>query len=71
MMVWAAISWYNIHGRITAREYVDKLSNQVHCIQTLFLNNDVISQDDNVPIHTAATVQSWFEEYEGELQHHP
>jgi hypothetical protein len=34
-------------------------------IQTLFLNNDA----DNVTIHTAGTVQSWFEEDEGELQH--
>jgi hypothetical protein len=32
-------------------------------IQMLFPNND------NVPIHTAETVQSWFEEHEGGLQH--
>jgi hypothetical protein len=36
VMVWAAISWYSVgsiitlHGRITAREYVEKLGNQVH-----------------------------------------
>jgi hypothetical protein len=55
-----------LHGRITSREYVDGLDNQVHpMIQTLFPNND------NVPIHTAGTTQSWFEEHEGELQHLP
>jgi hypothetical protein len=75
-MVWAAISWYsvgpiiNYHGRITSREYTDRLGNQVHpTIQTLFPNNDAVFQDDNAPIHMAATVQSWFEEHESELQH--
>jgi hypothetical protein len=53
-----------IYGRITAREYVE-LDNQVHpMIQTLFSNNDAIFQDDSAPIHTAGTVQSWFEEHE-------
>jgi hypothetical protein len=37
-------------------------------IQTLFPNNDAVFQDD---INTAGTVQSWFEEHEGELQHLP
>jgi hypothetical protein len=75
-MVWAAISWYSVgpiialHGRITAREYVDRLGNQVHpMIQTLFPNNESVFQDYNAPIHTAITVQSWFQEHEGELQH--
>jgi hypothetical protein len=40
-------------------------------IQTLFPNNNAVFQDDNAPIHTARTVQSWFEEHEGELQHLP
>jgi hypothetical protein len=48
------------------------LGNQVHPkIQTLFPNNDVVFQDDNIPIHKAGTVQSWFEEHEGEFQHLP
>jgi hypothetical protein len=51
---------------------VDSLSNQVHpIIQKLFPNNDAFFQDDNVPIHTDETVQSCFEEHEGELQHLP
>jgi hypothetical protein len=52
----------------TAREYMDGLGNQVHpMIQTLFLRNYAVLEDDNAPIHTAGTVQSWFEENEGEL----
>jgi hypothetical protein len=58
-----------LHGQIIAREYVDRLDNQVHpTIHTLFLNNHTLFQDDNVPIHTAGTVQLWLEEHEGE--HH-
>jgi hypothetical protein len=43
VMIWAAISWYSVgpfitlHGRIIAREYMDRLGNQVHpMIQTFF-----------------------------------
>jgi hypothetical protein len=54
------------HGRITTREYVDKLDNQVHPMtEALFPNNDAVFQDYSVPIHTAGIVQSWFEEHEG------
>jgi hypothetical protein len=54
-------------------EYVDRLGNQVHpMIRTLFPSeNDAVFQDDNASIHTAGTVQSWFEEHEGEFQHLP
>jgi hypothetical protein len=49
-----------LHGRITAREYVDGLDNQVHpMIKRLFPNNDTVFQD-SAPIHTAGNVQSWF-----------
>jgi hypothetical protein len=58
-----------LHGRITGREYIDRLGIRVHpTIQTLSLNNSAVFQNDNAPIHTAGTVQSWFEEHEGELQ---
>jgi hypothetical protein len=40
-------------------------------IQTLFPNDDTLFEVDSAPIHTAGIVQSWFEEHEGELQHHP
>jgi hypothetical protein len=79
-MVWACniVVQYDVgpiialHDRITAREYVDRLGNQVQpMIQTLFPNKDAVFQGDNAPIHTAETVQSWFEEHEGELRHLP
>jgi hypothetical protein len=38
-------------------------------IQTLFPNNDAVFLGGNAPIHTAGTVQSWFEEHGGELQY--
>jgi hypothetical protein len=40
-------------------------------IQTSFPNNDAVFQHHNDPIHTAGTVQSWFEEHESEFQHLP
>jgi hypothetical protein len=67
VMVWTAISWYSVgpiitlHGQITVREYVDRLGNQVHPMIQTFSNNDAVFQDGNTPIHTAETVQSWFE----------
>jgi hypothetical protein len=51
---------------------VDKLGNLEHpMIQTLIPNNDAVLQNDNAPIHTAGTVQSWFEEHGRVLQHLP
>jgi hypothetical protein len=76
-MVWAAIQYsvgptVTFHGRITAREYVDRLANQVNSmIQMLFPNNDAVFQDDSAPIHTAGSVQKWFEEHEGDVPHLP
>jgi len=37
----------------------------------LFPNNDAIFQDDNLPIHTAGSVQSWLDEHEDTFQHLP
>jgi hypothetical protein len=79
VVIRAEISWYSIllvpftlHDRITAKEYVDRLGNQVYpMIQTLFPNNDTVFRNDNALIHTASTVKSWIEEHEDEFQHHP
>jgi hypothetical protein len=49
---------------------MDRCGIQVHPrIQTIFQNSCVVFWDDNVPIHTAATVQSWFDECGLEPQH--
>jgi hypothetical protein len=56
---------------MTAREYVDLLCNQVHPMIQTFPNNDAVFQEGSAHIHTAGTVQSWFGEHEGELQHLP
>jgi hypothetical protein len=40
-------------------------------IQTLFPNNDAVFQDDSAPIHTAGTVQSWFEEMKANFNTFP
>ena len=73
MMICAALSWYSadpiitLHGRITTSDYVGILGQQVHPMVQLFLNNDVIFQDDDSPIHTARSVQSRFEVHEDVL----
>jgi len=36
----------------------------------MFPNNDAVFQDSDLPIHTARSVQSCFEEHEDALQHH-
>ena len=51
---------------------MDILGTQVHSmVQMLFPNNVAILQDDSLPIHTASSVQSWFEEHEDAPQHLP
>jgi hypothetical protein len=37
----------------------------------MFPNDNASSQDDSLAIHTARSVQSWFEEHEDALQHCP
>jgi hypothetical protein len=39
--------------------------------QTLFLNKHSLTHDDIPFIHAAGTVQSLFEEHEGEVEHLP
>jgi hypothetical protein len=49
---------------------MDILDNQVHAmVRMLFPNNDAVFQDDNLPIHTANSVRSWFKEHEDVPQH--
>ena len=76
MIIWAAISWYSagpiitLNGQIAASDYVDILGYQVRLVVQMFLpNNDAIFQDDIPLMHTARSVQSWFEEHEDALQH--
>jgi hypothetical protein len=65
-------------GRITARDYVGRLGNQVHpMIQTLFPKNDVVFQDDNAPSHTAElfahglkSMKANFDIFPGQHNHH-
>ena len=60
---------YTFSGQITASEHMDSLGRQVHpVVQVLFRNNDAIFQDNDTLIHTARSVQSWFEEHEDALQ---
>ena len=47
---------------------MDILGSQVHPVVQVFPNSDAIFQDD-LPIHTARSVQSWFEQHEDALQH--
>jgi transposase len=62
-----------LHDWITAREYLDRLGNQVNSWSRRYFlsNNDAVFLDDNAPIHRIGTVKSWFEEDEGELQQLP
>jgi len=49
---------------------MDILGSQAHpVVEVLFPNNDAVLQDDDLPIHAARSVQSWFEEHEDVLQH--
>jgi hypothetical protein len=76
-MVWAAISWYSIL-LVPLLLFIAKLlqrrtwtlGNQAHPMIHKF-SNDAVFQKNNAPIHTVATVQPWFEDHEGKLQHLP
>ena len=73
VMIWAAVSSILLvlyfEWLITDSDFVDFLGSQVHpMVQVLFPNNDVNFQDD-LPIQTARSIHSWFEEHEDALQH--
>jgi len=49
---------------------MDILGSQAHpMVQLLFPDNDTIFQDNDLRIHIARSVQSWFEVHEDVLQH--
>jgi hypothetical protein len=49
---------------------VDILGNQVQpLVLVLFPNNGAVFQENDLPIHTARSRQSWFEENKDALQH--
>jgi len=50
---------------------MDILGNQLHPRVQMCPKNVVIFHDHKSPKHTARSVQSWFEEHEDTLQHHP
>jgi hypothetical protein len=82
VMVWAAMSWYSVllvpllpfmaellQGNMWTG-WVIRCIHDPHVISEQRCKDSVF-QDDSVHIHTAGTVQSRFEEHEGELQHLP
>jgi len=74
-MIWAAISWHSVgpiitlNGRITNSDYVNIFRNHTHPVDQMFPTKDAIFQDINSPIHTARSMQSWFEQHKDRLQH--
>jgi hypothetical protein len=79
LMVCAAISWYSIL-LVPLLHFMDKLLQgsiwaglgiEVQPMVQKLFPKDAVFQNDNAPIHTAGTVQSWFVEHKDELQHLP
>jgi hypothetical protein len=69
----------SFHSRITAREYVGRLGNQVYpmFLQTLFLNNDADFQDNSAPFtqlelfsHGLKSMKVNFNIFLGQHNHH-
>lgn len=71
------IRWYladpviTINGRITAKEYLDILNDEVLTMTSILMPNTAIFQHDNAPIATAKMVKSWFEENQDIIKHLP
>jgi predicted solute-binding protein len=59
-----------LHGRITAREYVNKLGNKMHLMIRMIFRT-TMQFFKTTTIHASGTVQSRFEEHESELQYLP
>jgi hypothetical protein len=63
-----------LNGRISSREYVNRLGNQVHpMIQTLFPNNDAVFQDDTqlkLFSHGLKGMKVNFDIFPGQHNHH-
>jgi hypothetical protein len=73
VMVWTAISWYSILLAPLLPFMTELLQGStwtgsaIRCIHDP--NNDAVFQEENVPIHTAGNVQSWFKEHKDELEY--
>jgi hypothetical protein len=79
VMVWAAVLWDSIlfvplllplmAHLLQGSMWIGWVIRCIHrMMQMLFPNNDAVLQDDSACIHTARTVQSSFEDHEGDLQ---
>lgn len=73
VMIWAAFKQnYKseiafIEGRINAMDYQEMLHDNLLPFITLTEDDKVIFQQDNAPIHTAASTKKWFEDFGIEL----
>ena len=63
VMVWSAIPWFSVspmitlQGHITAKNYVNILTDQIHLMaKTLLPNGNGVFQDDSSHVHTAHIV---------------
>ncbi|GFU90017.1 transposable element Tcb1 transposase [Trichonephila clavipes] len=74
IMVWGMLSWHYlgsliiVEGTIDQYKYASVLADYVHpYMRIVFLQDDVIFQQDNARCHTAASVRAWFEEHQDEF----
>lgn len=68
IMVWGSMSFHGleslneVQGKISGVKYLDLIKTAIPASKELinFLNNLVVFQQDNTPVHTANIVQRWF-----------